>query len=593
MSPAREHEMTEPTTSAPAGPSGLPAWLGRRVLVQQIGGGGMGEVFLAMQASASRGIERMCVAKIVQARHVGNPGILARFVDEARTSLLLHHQNLCMTYDLEEVGGMLVLSMEYIGGHDLRAVFDVVSKEGQGVAVDEGVAFGCDFLAGLHHAHEVVDPRSGLPLGLVHRDVSPHNVMIGYDGVAKVIDFGIARSRLQISQTESGALIGKIHYMPPEQVNGTGIDRRVDVFAAGVVLTELCSGKRFYERPADVLGFLDGSNYRSPALDAAPEVLRPILEGALDRSPERRYPTAAAFAAALRTAAPSSSSSTLVAMMKRLFPLGAAQERQRVQDHYRSVEAFLQRSSSPSDPWSPPLSDLTTLPTAITRPPSLPLPLALEVTVRAAIAARSTEEAPEDSAAAFAGPAAGAARLPTRPAVGTSTGSGPTQVVRTRAAAFSPATLPVLEPGRAPALGVAALVVAVVVVVVIAVVATRPIEVARPETTAPRTALVTASVVPPPIVAEPVVDAGSAEAVDVDAVAVSSRPPVARARVVLPPRPERLGERIAYLKQHCARAACSTSIQARAVSIGRASAEEIKTLRDDVERCLGRCGAPL
>ena len=274
---------------APTGAT-LPAWLGRRVLLQQLGSGGMGEVFVAMQTSAARGVERLCVAKTIQSRHVGNEAILRRFVDEARTSLLLHHQNLCMTYDLEEVSGLLVLSMEYIGGCDLRAVFDAVTTAARpasggtgqrGVDVDEAVALGCDLLAGLHHAHELVDPRSGVPLGLVHRDVSPHNVMLSYDGVAKVIDFGIARSRLQISQTESGALIGKIHYMPPEQVNGTPIDRRVDVFAAAVVLTELCSGQRFYTRPTDVLNFLEGSGarYRSPALDAVPPVLRSVLEG--------------------------------------------------------------------------------------------------------------------------------------------------------------------------------------------------------------------------------------------------------------------------------------------------------------------------
>jgi serine/threonine protein kinase len=272
--------------------------LGRYQVDQLLARGGMGEVYLG-RVLGTHDFVRPVVIKVIRTELVENERIALMFVDEARIAAGLHHRNIVqiLDFDLFEAGAFLVT--EYIPGCDLRALLHYL----RGAPPFEiAIAVLAELATGLDAAHDARDTE-GAPLGLIHRDVSPGNVLLGVHGEVKIADFGIAKARSRSYHTMSGSIKGKAPYMAPEQILGEPIDRRADVFSLGVLLFELSTRSRLYSAYGNAIAMkhiLDGT-LPDPAERRPdyPPALTQIVRRALARHPADRYPTARAFADAL------------------------------------------------------------------------------------------------------------------------------------------------------------------------------------------------------------------------------------------------------------------------------------------------------
>jgi serine/threonine-protein kinase len=199
----------------------------------RIGQGGMADVYLAA-LQGPVGISKLVVIKQLLEKMSGKRVFRQMFLDEARLATRFNHPNVVQTYEVFERGSDLLLAMEYLEGQPLNRVLREMSRRDAKVSSALLARIASDALAGLHHAHELTDFDGG-KLGVIHRDVSPQNIFVTYDGQVKVVDFGIAKTTESTSKTQTGVLKGKAAYMAPEQLNGDPIDRRVDVFTAGTI----------------------------------------------------------------------------------------------------------------------------------------------------------------------------------------------------------------------------------------------------------------------------------------------------------------------------------------------------------------------
>jgi len=272
--------------------------LGKYRLLAQLGRGGMAEVYLAV-ALGAKGVNKLVVLKVLRSHLADDPDFVTMFVDEARIAARLNHGNIVQTYEVVEEASRHFIVMEYLEGRSLAQVEWMLKPER--VPLDLSLRIFADALAGLHHAHELRD-FEGLPHGLVHRDVSPQNVFITYDGQVKIVDFGIAKAaNSPTNHTKEGVIKGKIRYMAPEQVVGVYLDRRADVFAVGVLLWHALTGKRLWDGVADEIAIMHRLVTNSPPLPTAgsianvPSELDAICSKAMAHSREDRFPTAAAF----------------------------------------------------------------------------------------------------------------------------------------------------------------------------------------------------------------------------------------------------------------------------------------------------------
>jgi serine/threonine-protein kinase len=268
--------------------------LGRYSVLKHLASGGMAEVLLA-RTDGIEGFERHVVLKRIRGEHAKDKRFMQMFVDEARLAASLHHQNIVQVHDIGEANGEYFFAMEYVHGEDLRKLLSAVSKARTHMPLGYVCAVVSAAAAGLHYAHERRDNHKR-PLNIVHRDVSPSNILIGYDGAVKVVDFGIAKAALRQVETRSGSLKGKVSYMSPEQCKGEELDRRSDVFALGVLLYELATTTRLFKGDNDYLvmdaivnGKVPLPRVRRPDL---PNELSAIIMRALATDRERRYQTA-------------------------------------------------------------------------------------------------------------------------------------------------------------------------------------------------------------------------------------------------------------------------------------------------------------
>ena len=211
--------------------------LGRFSLLNRIGSGGMAEVFLA------RGPAGMCVVKKMHARIAEDPDLVRMFLDEASLAAQLSHPGIARVFDLGESGGNYYFAMEYVPGFDLYTILEENAARKIFMEAEVAGRIAADLAGALHHAHEAVGAR-GQKLGIVHRDVSPQNILISTQGQVKLIDFGVARATQKLHQTRAGLVKGKAAYMAPEQVVGAAIDRRVDIYALGLVMFEMLTNHR-------------------------------------------------------------------------------------------------------------------------------------------------------------------------------------------------------------------------------------------------------------------------------------------------------------------------------------------------------------
>jgi hypothetical protein len=217
--------------------------LGRYRLVAALGAGGMAKVNLAV-AQGPGGFNKLLVLKQIHDQYARDPEFVSMFLDEARLCARLQHPNVVQTNEVGEDDGRYFMAMEYLEGQSLGRLRARLGRQGLPLALHVQVL--CDVLAGLHYAHELVD-YDRQPLGVVHRDANPENIFITYDGAVKVMDFGIAKAHDQSSETVAGTIKGKVTFMPPEQARGDLLDRRADVFAAGVMLWEAATGVRMWK----------------------------------------------------------------------------------------------------------------------------------------------------------------------------------------------------------------------------------------------------------------------------------------------------------------------------------------------------------
>jgi serine/threonine protein kinase len=278
--------------------------LARYVCLRRIARGGMAELFLARR-EGSAGFRKLVALKRVLPHLADDPAFARMFIGEARLAAGLVHPHVAQVLDLGELEGRPFLAMEYVHGQDLRAVLQAAGRALPerciplpcAVAVVEAVADA------LHHAHELRGP-GGRPLELVHRDVSPSNVLLGYDGSIKLTDFGIAKVSSETQATDTHSLKGKIAYMSPEQARGEPVDRRSDVFSLGIVMFEATTGYRLFTGPSEfaILNQVARGEVVSPrdAIPEYPAALEAIVMRALAPAAEQRYPTAQALAQDLR-----------------------------------------------------------------------------------------------------------------------------------------------------------------------------------------------------------------------------------------------------------------------------------------------------
>ncbi|MDB4946827.1 MAG: Serine/threonine kinase [Labilithrix sp.] len=280
---------------------------GRYALAGEIASGGMATVHLARQIGAA-GFARIVAVKRLHERYARDPEFVAMFLDEARLVARVHHPNVVQTIDVVGEGGELFLVMEYIHGESLLRVAHHARKTALGfLPVPVSAAILAGVLRGLHEAHEA-RTETGLPLGIVHRDVSPHNVLVGADGTSRVLDFGVAKASQRMQSTLAGQLKGKLSYMAPEQITNQPVDRRTDVYAAAVCLWEALTGARLHQAATEgaVLHRILRETPAPPSLKnpAVTPALDAVVLRGLARDPAERFSTAREMAEALEAATP-------------------------------------------------------------------------------------------------------------------------------------------------------------------------------------------------------------------------------------------------------------------------------------------------
>lgn len=276
----------------------FPRGFGKFVFLREMARGGMGALYLAA-AGEHGGLEKLCVVKTLLADADEDASTARRFFDEARVVVRLNHQNLVQVFDVGSVEGQLYLAMELVEGKDLRAVWNRCAQLQRRIPVDIAVFVVRELLRGLAYVHDAMG------LGLVHRDIAPPNILVGYRGEVKLTDFGLAKSALRSEITSPGRVFGRFNYLSPEQARGQAVDRRTDIYAAGIVLWELLTGRQLF--PASVTSHGAAlAAARDPLVRPPSELVPDIPDGldsivlrALATERDQRYQTADRFRASL------------------------------------------------------------------------------------------------------------------------------------------------------------------------------------------------------------------------------------------------------------------------------------------------------
>ncbi len=278
----------------------MPELLGRYELERKLAQGGMGEIHLARQAGPG-GFSRKCVIKRMHAEVSQDPSFVQMFLAEARVTAHLNHPNIAQLYDFGQEAGAYYLAMEYVPGVSVAALNRWHLEQKRFVPTDATLKILSEAARALHYAHTALDD-DGRPLGLVHRDVSPGNILVSTSGTVKLIDFGVAKVAQAAVKTQNGVVKGKIQFMAPEQAAGQPVDGRTDVYSLGLVAYELLSGRRAFLGGQVEVVLAMGRNQFAP-IDQARPGLKPslcsVVTKALATKPADRFASAAEFAKAL------------------------------------------------------------------------------------------------------------------------------------------------------------------------------------------------------------------------------------------------------------------------------------------------------
>ncbi len=375
--------------------------VGRYSLFGEIATGGMATVHFGW----SEDERRVVAIKRLRRDIATDDEVRAMLLDEARVTGYLAHRNVVGTLEVIGEDDDLVLVMEYVAGESLAEALAVARERGERVSPDVAAAIMVDVLSGVHAAHEARDER-GEPLDLVHRDLSPHNVLIAEDGAARVLDFGIAKARGRLSATATGALKGKVAYMAPEQVHGE-TSRRSDVFALGVVFWEMLVGARLFEgrSRAETLANVLGARVDSPRRRGVPisDAVEAIVMRALAHDPADRFTTADEMRLAIEASETLGDRAAIARWLDGL--VGGRLERRRVE--VRAIAAHMAAPASPSAP--APISERSPpAPARVSRGPIVAV-LALGLAFGATVAIVSRRAAPPETTVASRPPASFAA----------------------------------------------------------------------------------------------------------------------------------------------------------------------------------------
>lgn len=270
----------------------LPMDFGNYMLLELVARGGMAEIYRAQMRTGIDGFEKSVAIKKILPNLAENDDFITMLIDEARISVTMNHANIAQVYDLGRVGESYYIAMEYIPGLDLSTMIKKLGKEGYLLPLDHAIFITKELCAGLYYAHSKKDER-GNPLNIVHRDISPHNVLVSFNGNVKVIDFGVAKASVKLGQTRMGVIKGKLLYMAPEQAMAKAIDCRADIFSAGLCLYRMLTGHLPFE--ADNEFQIYNNVLTAPIIPPRqlntdiPEDLNRIVMKSLERDVNQRY----------------------------------------------------------------------------------------------------------------------------------------------------------------------------------------------------------------------------------------------------------------------------------------------------------------
>ncbi len=324
---------------------------GRYQLIRRISLGGMAEVFKAKSFN-DFGFEKVVALKRLLPSIAQKSGFVEMLIQEAKIAARLDHKSICRIYELGKVDDAYYLTMEFIYGHDLRQAFKALKESGRAIDPHLAAWLGMRVADALNTAYHTTDDQDR-PLNLVHRDVSPQNIMIGFDGQVKVIDFGIAKVANATIQTAAGVLKGKYAYMSPEHAGRQPLDARSDIWSLGVVLHELLSGRRLFigASMADTVDQVLHADV--PPLSEAPEALAAIVERMVQRDLDTRYADHAEVLADLQRYVATSdaliTTHTIAAWMDELFPSELRVEADLTDEEFRFLFSAEERDEETTD----------------------------------------------------------------------------------------------------------------------------------------------------------------------------------------------------------------------------------------------------
>jgi serine/threonine-protein kinase len=318
-----------------------PSRIGRCAVFGELAAGGMATVYLGRLAGAA-GFARRVAIKSLHAQFAKDPDFLAMFLDEARLSGRIQHPNVVRVLDVISSDNELHLVMEYIEGESLSKVVRLLRARGERVPLAIAVAILSGVLDGLHAAHEARS-EDGQALEIVHRDVSPQNVLVGVDGMPRILDFGIAKAVGRMQTTRGDQLKGKLAYMAPEHLAREALDRRADVYAVAIMLWELLTGERLFQAEDEITTFrraLEGKAAPPSSLvPSVPESLDAIVLRGLARKPEQRYQTAREFSLALEATKLAATPRDLAAWLQLTAEQSLAERANRIAEYEAALGA--------------------------------------------------------------------------------------------------------------------------------------------------------------------------------------------------------------------------------------------------------------
>ena len=322
---------------------------GKYQLLKKIAAGGMAEIHLAKQRGME-GFEKIVVIKMILPHLANNDEFVQMFLDEARLAAKLTHPNIVQIFDLGRAAGTFFIAMEYIQGENLRVISKNCRKRKVSLPQEHVVKIISQACEGLYHAHTKTDTM-GTPLSVVHRDISPQNILVSFEGMTKVVDFGIAKAATQYQETRSGVLKGKYAYMSPEQCTGRPVDARSDIFALGIVLWELATGTRLFKKSSELMILKEiTEGVVTPPRQVnqqIPAELEAIILKSLEKDPANRFQDALQMHLAmeeyLKNQGMISSTVHLAAFMRELFKhkLDNLRKIEQAQASGDSLESFL------------------------------------------------------------------------------------------------------------------------------------------------------------------------------------------------------------------------------------------------------------